>query len=164
MINIGTTGHRNLNKSYINIYKRRLYKELLELKRCYSNITLYSAFAEGADRLILYEAMKLDIDFIAVLPMKKDLYLKDFDYNSIKEFESLLDKAVKIITVDQCNTHTKESCYEKAGHYISDNSHILFALWDGLYTNLQGGTSEIVKYHRSNNKKIHHIKVTRSIF
>jgi len=85
MINIGTTGHRNLNKSYINIYKRRLYKELLELKRCYSNITLYSAFAEGADRLILYEAMKLDIDFIAVLPMKKDLYLKDFDYNSIKD-------------------------------------------------------------------------------
>ena len=163
MIRIGITGHRNLHEKFIENYKQRVSIKLKKLKKEYSEIILYSALADGADRLIIYEAIRLDIEFIVVLPMPKDEYKKDFDDSSKVEFESLLEKSKQTIVVPINKDHcTRDLQYELSGHYISDNSELLFALWDGRDTGLQGGTSEIVKYHLKNEKEICHIKVDRN--
>jgi len=162
MIKIGITGHRNLDEKFIENYKQKVFIKLKKLKKEYSEIILYSALADGADRLIVYEAIKLDIKFVAILPMKKDVYENDFNTISKIEFNKLLDKAYSIVQIAHINTFCKDIQYELSGHYISDNSELLFALWDGKDTGLQGGTSEIVKYHLKNEKEICHIKVDRN--
>jgi len=161
MIKVGITGHRNLDTKYIEQYKQKIYNKLLQLKQQYSNIILYSALADGADRLVVYEAIRLNIDFIAVLPMQIQDYKKDFDTVSQKDFDNLLKLSKQIIIIQSNKSDTRDNLYKKAGYFISDNSDILVALWDGKYNNLQGGTSEIVKYHIKNDKELYHIKIDR---
>jgi hypothetical protein len=162
MINIGVTGHRNLDKRFIKQYSKMVFSELSNLKQIHSKIMLYSAIADGADRLVVNEAIKLNIDFIAILPMKKEMYKDDFNTSSKIDFEALLEQSHEIAYIPHDNLFIRDLQYELAGHYISDKCDILFALWDGRDTHLQGGTSEIVKYHQSkNNKIISHIKVDR---
>lgn len=162
MIKVGITVHRNLDKRFIKEYKERVSKKLHELKQKYTEIILFSALADEADRLVVYEAMKLDIKYIAILLMKKDLYIDDFDTTSKLEFEKLLDKADNIETSPLIQPFNRNIQYELVGQYISENSDILIALWDGEYNNLRGGTSEIVKYHLKNKKELWHLKVLRN--
>lgn len=162
MLKIGVVGHRNLKKSRLPSYSLEIFNNLKKLKEKYKNIRLYSALADGADRLVVNEAIKLDIKFIAVLPMQKELYKNDFDVTSKIEFDELLTKAYEILTITHKKPFSKNTQYELAGHYISDNSDMLFALWDGKDTHLQGGTSAIVKYHLKNKKELWHLKVGRN--
>ena len=161
MLNIGITGHRNLNVKFIQEYKKKIFDKLLELKQKDSKIILYSSLANGADRLVVNEALNLGIDFIAVLPISKKIYKQDFNTNSKIAFDSLVSKAKEVITMPNRYTFNRDSQYELAGHYISNNSDMLFALWDGEYNNLKGGTSEMVKYHLEKNKPLWHLKVDR---
>ena len=161
MINIGIIGHRNLYINDIHRYQSEIFQKFKQLKQRYKKITLYSSLADGSDRLVIQEALKLDIGFITVLPMEKNMYEIDFSTDSQKEFNSLLDKSKGIITMSHKQTFCRDTQYEDAGYYISDSSDILFALWDGKYNMLKGGTSETVKYHLNNNKKLWHIKVDR---
>jgi hypothetical protein len=162
MIKLGITGHRNLDIRFIKQYKQKVLNKLIKLKQKYNNILLYSALADGADRLVVFEAIKLNIDFIVVLPMDKNIYKTDFDIESKREFDDLLEKSKEIITIPINKDFKRDLQYELAGHYISNNSDILFALWDGQYNKLKGGTSEIVKYHIKQNKKLFHLKVDRN--
>lgn len=162
MIRVGVTGHRDLDKMFIKDYQYKIYKKLLELKQDYSEVVLFSALADGADRLVVHEAIKLNIRLIAVLPMQKELYKDDFDVTSKIEFDKLLTKAHDIVQITHIDIFSKELQYELAGKYISDHCDILIALWDGKYNNLQGGTSEIVSYHLENKKELWHLKVGRN--
>lgn len=162
MIKVGITGHRDLDKRFIEEYKKQVFKKLDELKQKYHEIILLSPLADGADRLVVYEAMKLNIKFIAVLPMQKELYQEDFDSTSKLEFDTLLKNAEHIFTISHAKPFIRDRQYEHIGQYISENSDILITLWDGEYNNLQGGTSEIVKYHLKNQKELWHLKVLRN--
>lgn len=164
MVKVGITGHRDLNKEKITQYKLEVLKQLKILKQQYSEIIIYSSLADGADRLVVHETIKENIDFIAVFPMKKDIYIEDFNHDSKHEFEEIIQKAKQIIVMDTSIdiSFNKDIQYELASKYISDNSDILLALWDGTYNGLKGGTSETVKYHLSKNKKLWHLKVDRN--
>lgn len=162
MIKIGITGHRDLDKRFIKEYKKQVFQKLNELKQKHSEVILLSPLADGADRLVIYEAMKLGIKYIAVLPMQKELYKDDFDDTSNLEFDKLLKNAVRILTISHTKPFIRDRQYELVGQYISENSDILIALWDGKYNNLQGGTGEIVKYHIKNQKELWHLKVLRN--
>lgn len=162
MIKIGITGHRVLDKRFLKKYKKQVFKKLNELKQKYHEVILLSALADGADRLIVYEAIKLNIKFIAVLPMQKELYQEDFDSTSKLEFDTLLKNAKSILTISHAKPFIRDRQYELVGQYISENSDILIALWDGKYNNLQGGTSEIIKYHLKNQKELWYLKVDRN--
>ncbi|MBL0722073.1 MAG: DUF1273 family protein [Sulfurovum sp.] len=160
MLKIGITGHRELNKVYLSLYEKKIFTKLKYLLKKHNKVLVISPLAYGADRLIVKQALKLNIEFIAVLPMPIKEYEKDFDDVSKVEFYHLLSKAKKMIVLPNIY-NDKNLLYEQVGHYISDNSDILFALWDGKNTGLKGGTSEIVKYHKMHNKVIYHIKVDR---
>lgn len=158
---VGVTGHRDLKKEFLNEYKNSICNKLQNLQQEYLNIKLYSALADGADRLVVYEAIKLNIDFIAVLPMKEREYSKDFDEKSKVEFYNLLKQAKEMVEIPDSHLN-RDVQYELAGQYISNHSDILFAIWDGKYNGLQGGTSEIVKYHMLKDKYMFcHLLVSR---
>lgn len=160
MLKIGIIGHRNLNEGKLKQYKIFIHNQLEKLKLGHKDLIIYSSLADGADRLMIHVAIELKIDFVVVLPMEKEKYNLDFSSESKKEFNELSKEAIDtIIMLDKNNS--RESQYELAGKYLSDNSDILFALWDGKYNDLQGGTSETVKYHLNKNKQLWHLKVDR---
>jgi len=172
MLKIGITGHRDLNKNFITDYEQQVFNKLLILQQKHNDIIIYSSFADGADRIIVEQAMKLDIDFILVLPMKMEYYKNDFTLDSELEFNQLLLNAKDIIEVGLTKNSTlsgieyhgyqRDIQYEKAGKFISDNCNVLIALWDGIDTYLKGGTSETIKYFCSRPKNIlYHILVSR---
>lgn len=94
--------------------------------------------------------------------MQKELYQEDFDSTSKLEFDTLLKNAKSILTISHAKPFIRDRQYELVGQYISENSDILIALWDGKYNNLQGGTSEIIKYHLKNQKELWYLKVDRN--
>lgn len=161
MTKVGITGHRKLRKNHIAKYEEELFLKLKHLQNIHKDIIIISSLADGADRLIIYQALKLHVEFIAVLPMPQKEYEKDFICNSRDEFRYLLYKAKKIITLKSI-CKDRDCLYEQAGHFVSDNSDILFALWDGKDVGLKGGTSEIVKYHNSKkNHILYHLLVKK---
>lgn len=173
LLSIGITGHRNLINSLIPIYEKKIFDEFMKLKEKYASITLYSSLADGADRIAVREAIKLNIDFIAVLPMPVDIYVSDFDLLSQNEFYDLLDKASRVIVIpykendlNQSKTinHDQRNIqYEAAGKFVVDHCNMLIALWDGTLNNLKGGTGEIVEYSKKLKKKLFHIQVERDM-
>jgi len=169
---IGVTGHRDLQEECLSNYEKQVHDLLVILKREHSNVVIYSSLSYGADRLVVQEGIKLNIPFTVVLPMPKDKYILDFNNESLVEFESLLSKAKEVITIALHNGITlngissyskqRDIQYEACGHYIADNCNNLFALWDGKYIGLTGGTGEIVKHYlKAESKNLHHIIVAR---
>src|SRR5574344_1277893 len=108
MIKIGITGHRVLDKRFLKKYKKQVFKKLDELKQKYHEIILFSALADGADRLIVHEAINLNIKFIAVLPMQKELYQEDFDSTSKLEFDTLLKNAENILIISHAKPFIRD--------------------------------------------------------
>jgi len=164
MIKIGITGHINLKEECIQYYRDELLRMLRELKNKYINVVLYSTLSDGADRLIVEVAMKLDIEYIAVLSMPKANYRTDFSEASCMQFEYLLEHALSVIEIPLLfvNGKDRDLQYEASGLFVSDKCDILIALWDGKYTYLRGGTGEIVKYHLSKKSySLYHLLVSR---
>ncbi len=173
MIKIGITGHRNLKEQCIPYYRARIHEMLVSLKEKHEELLVYSALADGADRLVVEVAMELDIEYVAVLPMPKNIYITDYDEVSTNTFNTLLHKAIWEIEIPLVEGNTLASIaidseernlqYEAAGLYMSDHCNILMALWDGEYTQLKGGTGEIVKYHLAKKHySLYHLLVSRS--
>ena len=156
MIKIGVVGHRDLKIESISNYRKQVSSFLQYLLRKHDDVTIYSALADGADRLVVEEGIKLGIEYISILPMHTELYEIDFNNISIINFYALLNKSKSVLTLPLVNTNTIECIriygekrdlqYEAAGHYISNNCDIMIALWDGKDTGLKGGTSETIKY------------------
>jgi len=173
ILNIGITGHRDLKDNCIDFYKMQLNKLLMKLQKENKKLIILSQLADGADRLIVQEAISLDIPFRVILPMPKDIYMLDFEEESKKEFEKLLTQSDNVTTlpfvenntIEQISTYSqqRDSQYELAGHYISDNCNALVALWDKKKIGLVGGTGEIVEYHVSKSEYIlYHLLVSRN--
>lgn len=162
MITLGIIGHRDISAKKIHLYKQNVLKLLKKLRTKHKKLKIVTPLADGADRLVVTQGLRLGIDFDGILPMKKNEYKKDFTYFSKKEFDKLLKKSDSIMTLVHHTNISRNSKYEAVGKYISDRCDIVLALWDGKYNHLQGGTSETVKYHLLKNKQLIHIKVARN--
>lgn len=172
MIKIGITGHRNLKEICRPYYRDIVRDILISLNEKHKKILIYSSLADGADRLVVEVAIELNIDYVAVLPMKKCIYMTDFTGESKTKFNVLLNEASSVLEIPLVKNNKVSSIsndsdgrslqYEAAGMYISDTCDILMVLWDGKETKLIGGTSEIVNYHcAKENYKLYHLLVSR---
>ncbi len=172
MIKVGITGHRNLKEECIPYCRDRVCDMLVKLKAQDEELLVYSALADGADRLVVEVAQELDIDYVAVLPMPKEIYMTDYDDASQVIYNNLFDAASSVIKIPLVENNSLSSIveyseerdlqYEAAGFYMSDHCDILMALWDGEYIELKGGTSEIVKHHLAKTHyKLYHLLVSR---
>ena len=173
MIKIGITGHRNLTEECIPYYKARVREMLVKLQEEDEDTLVYSALADGADRLVVEVALELGIEYVAVLPMPKEIYMTDYDAASQVIYNKLFDAASSVVEIPMVENNSffsivdyseeRDLQYEAAGFYMSDHCDILIALWDGEYTLLKGGTSEIVKHHLSKaHYRLSHLLVARS--
>jgi len=155
---IGVTGHRDLRAGDIASLESVVRQVIEEFKTNlpHTPLVLLSALAEGADRLVARIALELGVRLIVPLPMRKDIYEKDFALDSRGEFANLLGQAehsfelplVQGSSIEEIKEEgpARNHQYEQAGAYIVRHSHLLLALWDGKYRDLVGGTSRVVRF------------------
>ena len=165
---IGVTGHRHLREDEIEMLRRKIREIFIFLRKHYPDtpLQILSPLAEGADRLVAQEALKLkqeghpDIHLITPLPLPKEEYEKDFKTPEVKkEFNELLDQVEEedcfvlgyLEGNDAENTAKhgipRSRQYGFVGAYIARHSHILIALWDGKHDpNNVGGTCQVVHF------------------
>lgn len=170
-ITLGITGHRDVQD--IALLLPLIEQEISAIADRYKNSPLLalSSLAEGADRLFARVAMQHNIPLHVVLPFSQQEYEKDFISEdnpsaSVLEFRELHDYALRtggsycIDTVvpgseamisDTGNPRGslyRDLQYAKAGMYMAERSHILFALWDGADARGLGGTAQVVSFRR----------------
>jgi len=163
---IGVSGHRDIKECCKQKISKIIIDYILEeIIKIYPNspLVIMSPLAEGADRLFAYlldelkTECKAGVDLIVPLPMPVDEYIKDFKTDeSKKEFYELLSKAKHYYELPVVKGETEDSIrniqncrnkqYEQLGAYIVNKSQIFIVLWDGIFNNLIGGTSNNVKF------------------
>lgn len=162
MINIGVSGHRDLGNRTQSILAG-IDWALLAIQQDFpsSSYTLLSPLAEGTDRLVAVQAIKLlSAKLVVPLPLEISDYQHDFETEASKhEFANLLAAAERIIQLPQKETRT--ASYLAAGLYVLDHCDVLIAVWDGLPARGIGGTGQIVELARGQNKPIAWVHVNR---
>lgn len=156
---IGVTGHRDLRPADVPQLEEKIRSFFNTVSEKYPNtpLTLLSPLAEGADRLVARVALDLDTRLIVPLPMRRELYEQDFTAPSSRaEFERLINRARHVFVLPVARGYSEVEIqnpgearsyqYEQVGAYIARHSQILLALWDGVYTDLVGSTSAIIKF------------------
>ena len=96
---IAVTGHRDLVAGELAGIRERVRTLFNELRERYPERTLsvMSALAEGADRLVAEVALEFGIELTVPLPMAKDEYLQDFETEESRaEFETLIARAAEV--------------------------------------------------------------------
>ena len=156
---IGVTGHRDLRDEDQKPLKAHVRQIFTELRNRYPStpLILLSGLAEGADRLVAEVALEKGARLIAPLPLPKALYEEDFlTQASRDEFNHLLQQAeywlelplLKVAPEEEvCQTDmARDEQYAQLGAYLVLHSQLLIALWDGVYTDQVGGTSQVVEF------------------
>lgn len=170
-ITIGVTGHRDVQDSDQLLLLIEQEISAITLRYPDSPLLALSSLAEGADRLFAQVAMRKGIPLHVVLPFNQQEYEKDFisddnSSDSVTEFRELYNYALRtgdsycIDTVvpgsepmisDTSNPRGaiyRDLQYAKAGMYLAERCHILFALWDGADARGLGGTAQVVSFRR----------------
>lgn len=170
-IRVGVTGHRVLKepekiavtlREIINSRIHELFVPDISRDKSITPITctIVTALAEGADRLVANELLRIPgSDVEVILPLAKKDYLRDFkSAASKKEFEELYRRSGRhtvmkpdspAATVEtRSRAEARRKAYEDAGRYIVDHCDMLIAIWDGSPPHGKGGTAEIVAYAR----------------
>jgi hypothetical protein len=119
-------------------------------------IQILTALAEGADQIVAKVAIELGMNFVAVLPMARELYDQDYADDARRELDRLLLSALDWFELPALSGATREQIarpgivrnqhYAQCGAFIVRRSQILLALWDGLPMQGEGGTAEIVAF------------------
>jgi len=148
---VGVTGHRDLVEEEQPALESRVRALFTGLAERYPglDLQLLTALAKGADRLAARVAVELGIPVIAVLPMQKGDYEKDFETDdNLAEFRTLLAGAAQIIELPPGgHPNDRNSHYAQLGLFISNHCQILLTLWDGKPSAAVGGTAQVVNYH-----------------
>jgi len=155
----GILGHRNPRPDDTTALADALRAILLDFRARYPStpFVVMSAMAEGCDWIGAHVALELGARLIAPLPMDRSLFEHDFDTDEKRaEFAAILDRAddwfeiphAEGVSHDEIRIPGPDRDYQYAavGAYITRNSQIMIALWDGVSNGLVGGTSTVVRY------------------
>ena len=149
---VGVTGHRDIRPEDRDVLYNAVKQELTALQsRCpHSEIVMQNSLADGADRLCAEVARDLSVPLIAVLPMDRTEYEKDFSPEAIPAFRSLCDAAEDCFVAPDTErapaSKDRDFAYRQAGVYAASHAHVLFALWDGAESSASNcGTAAIVR-------------------
>lgn len=165
-VRIGVTGHRRIaDPGPVRVEVGRALDRAQALGahpgRPLPAIEVISPLAEGADRLVVQEALKRPASRLVVpLPLDREEYERDFAEDASRaEFDQLLACASEVITLPAARSRT--AAYEAAGRYVVDRCDVLLALWDGRPTQGHGGTAEIVAHAAEMEKLVIWIETSR---
>ncbi len=125
-----------------------------------TGVTVVSALAEGADRIVAHVGLDLGARLEVVLPLEIDDYVRDFTSAASRaEFHELCARAASVQVVDA--TPTRDIGYSSAGRTMADRIDVLIAIHDGEPARGAGGTAEIVRYTHSLGLPVVDIRATR---
>ncbi len=143
-VRVGVTGHRKLNNQGAIVEGIESALRMIEATYPGKNLHLYSALAEGADRLAAQALLpRPAAQLVVPLPLAVDDYSQDFrSKKSKEEFRTLLARASEVIHLPDAPTRTQ--AYLSAGLFILSQCDVLLAVWDGSPPQGEGGTGEIV--------------------
>lgn len=144
---VGVTGHRLLkNVATIRAGIQHAFGRIERVFRT-RRVTIISPLAEGADRLVVLEALsRSDAELIVPLPYDVAEYLEDFESaESKREFLRLLGRAADVVRLSD---RKHQDAYAAAGRYVLDHCNVLVAVWDGKNASGTGGTGDIVQQAR----------------
>jgi hypothetical protein len=157
---VAVTGHRDLVAEEIPMLRERVATFLKSLRDEYPDrgVSVMSALAEGADQLVVEEALRLGVPVIVPLPMQRKLYIRDFQsLNAQERFEYLSSRAAETYELPLVAGNTLESIseygnardlqYAQLGVFLCAHCHILLALWDGKENDRLGGTGSVIRFH-----------------
>ena len=144
-LSVGVTGHRFLAE--VEKISAAVNEVLDRLEQDFPgrSLTIVSALAEGADRLVAERVLdRPRAGLIVPLPVPQADYINDFaSAESTEEFMHLFERADKVVVMPK--TSTRDEAYEAAGYYVLDNCDVLIAVWDGQVEQGRGGTGDIVQ-------------------
>jgi hypothetical protein len=151
---IGITGHRILAEP--ERVAAGIEAALARITEVYPgrSLTVVSALAEGADRLVVGQALERPgTRVVAVLPVPKYDYLADFESAGSKdEFLRMLGAADEVI--EPLARSNREEAYAAVGDEVIERVEALVVIWDGQGSQGQGGTGEVVAHARACGKPI----------
>ena len=157
---VAVTGHRDLVPDEIPILRSRVRDCLFSLRYEYPSriIVVLSSLADGADRIVAEEAVKLGMPLSVVLPMPREMYEEDFTAESREQFAKLCDVASEIFELPLLPGATPRSIvepgtartrqYAQVGVFLSAHCHVMLAIWDGKESDRLGGTASTVRFHQ----------------
>lgn len=152
-----------------NLFDKASRKAILSAKQTPITLSILTPLAEGADRLIAKEALKLPGSRLeVVLPLAKEDYRKDFETEaSCGEFEALQSRARRPVALrktllrkeftDDEQTAIRRQAYAEVGRYVVQHSDLLIAIWDGQESGGIGGTADIIEYAKKRRCPVIHI-------
>ena len=151
---IGVVGHRDIREHDRARLQDEVQGWLTKYRTAFPTtpFILLSALAEGADRLVAEETLKLaSTQLAAIIPFNIDDYQSDFSSQASRdEFRSLVSRSA---FVHYCQAgdrgptlgEARDAAYRSAGYFVAESCHILIALWDGKDNGKTGGTADIVR-------------------
>ncbi len=156
---IGAIGHRDLMPNEIDGHCERIRCFLAALQGKYPDlrVSILTSLADGADRLVADAANALGMQVTYVLPMPSDLYERDFDHASLRDYRSIVNGnsvlTLPLVTGNTASNVThpgpaRDMQYAQLGAFIAAHCHILLALWDGNEDGPSGGTAAIIRFHQ----------------
>ena len=146
---IALGGHRDLRPENVPGLEARVTDILTGLARRYPNtpLLLLSSLAEGADRLGARVAFRLGIGVVAVLPLPREEYERDFPTAEARaELADLLGRTQDWFSVDVPPGSSRSYAYARAAAYIAQRSQLVLALWDGAPAEGESGTATLVRF------------------
>jgi hypothetical protein len=166
-LRVGVSGHRALDNE--DALRERVRDVLERIRERVSRsadvsveLTVVSALAEGADRLVAEEVLDVipRATLEAPLPLPVDDYVRDFKTeDSRRQFDRLRRRASLVIEGPPAKT--RDEAYERVGHFVVDGCDVLVALWDGDAPHGRGGTAHIVERARQHGTPLYWINTRR---
>lgn len=157
---VAVTGHRDLVASEISGIRERVRQLLRQLRDDYPDrrVQVISGLAEGADQLVAEVALQEDVPLVAVLPMPRSLYRRDFETEEARaRLDTLYARAAECFELPLAAGNTLDGIaepgeqrarqYAQLGVFLCAHCHLLLAIWDGKSSDELGGTAQVVEFH-----------------
>lgn len=157
---VAVTGHRDLVAGEIPGIRERARQLFRRLQDDYPDrrVQVISGLAEGADQLVAEVALQEGLPLVAVLPMPKSLYQRDFETAEARaRLDALCARAIECVELPPAAGNTLDGIaeqgeqrarqYAQLGVFLCAHCHLLLAIWDGKSSDELGGTAQVVQFH-----------------
>ena len=171
-LTIGVIGHRDLRSDEVAAITSSIRDVLVSYRDRFplTPILLLSSLAQGADRLAAEACAGLQsVALVAVLPLAIADYELDFsEPGDLESFRRCLARSEHVVQADDFIKSTarvssdlgttpesaRAYAYQRCARFISDQSHVLIAVWDGESPEFAGGTADTVHYRLASTERL----------
>ncbi len=150
----------DISKDEVALYAPHIKEKLEEIGRGSDKpLTITTPLLTHTDRLSAYIAMELGLEFDVLLPMPRELLIRDFDDASLAEFNYLISQSHSVYTIPLYWDNTLESIskqgidreyqYMELRRIVAQSCDEMIAIWDGVESYEFGSVAHVVSMRRS---------------